>query len=391
MTYRTRTTGKPLILGERLAGGGEGEVYCVQGNPLAVVKLYNARCREASRERKLERILAKNISIKEAVKMRIALPLDIVDDSHGNFAGYVMPKIDAVPLKVALFSKSRIARYFPDLDRIGLAGFTLSFLKQVRFLHSHGMLIGDINPLNILVDRKNPERSWLIDTDSFQVDELPCPVGTDVFTPAHLQGRDFSQTLRSVEDEHFSVAIMLFMILMIGKHPYAKVGGENPAHNIRLRDFPYGKKGRDANKEVPRGMWGFIWSHFNKELKESFSGVFSEGKDIGIDAWIAVMKKYRFSLEKGYLERTLFPDGFRVYSGVDVDCGMCGRPFMVERWWYERLGTEGKKPFCAQCQQKMQAHALAKKARANRGLAGRAESAAHGSSFTRMLGRAFYS
>lgn len=55
---------------------------------------------------------------------------------------------------------------------------------------------------------------------------------------------------------------MLFMILMIGKHPYAKVGGESPAHNIRHRDFPYAHKGKGSQQEIPRGIWGLYMESY---------------------------------------------------------------------------------------------------------------------------------
>jgi len=237
---------------------------------------------------------------------------------------------------VALFSKSRVAKYFTSMTRIELANFALSFLDQVAFLHAHNILIGDINPLNILIQRDDPTKSWLIDTDSFQIDELPCPVGTDLFTPPHLQGKNFAHTLRSVGDESFSVAIMLFMILMMGKHPYAVVGGASPADNIKRRLFPYPKKsGKQA--KIPVGVWGYIWSNFNKELKEDFYDLFTGRRTMSVAQWQERIRQYRWMLLKGYLAKELFVQNYRVFNPVDVECEICHRNFAIERWWSEEL------------------------------------------------------
>jgi DNA-binding helix-hairpin-helix protein with protein kinase domain len=52
-------------------------------------------------------------------------------------------------------------------------------------------------------------------------------VGTDAFTPPELIRKNFKSILRTFENEYFTVAVLMFMILMYGKHPYSKVGGGN--------------------------------------------------------------------------------------------------------------------------------------------------------------------
>lgn len=358
-TLTALKTGKRFTLGKPIASGGEGTVYHLQNNALVVAKLYHAAARTQERRIKLERLLSKQISIKEMVRLRIALPLDILQDAHGLFAGFVMPRLDALPLRVALFSKQRCARYFPNMERVELTNFAIGFVKQLQFLHRKGIYVGDINPLNVLIERQNPSHGWLIDADSFQVDSLPCPVGTDLFTPPRLQGCDFKQTLRCAEDEAFSMAIMLFMILMMGKHPYAKIGGESPAKNIAKMDFPYPLHGGMA--EVPKGEWGYIWTHFNRELKSAFVDVFTGKRHYSDTNWLKLLEKYRHVVSKGYFSKKLYPEGYRATDPVYARCGKCGKLFSVERRWKTRLEAQGKAVHCARCQQRVQAEILARK------------------------------
>jgi DNA-binding helix-hairpin-helix protein with protein kinase domain len=362
MIYRTLYTDESIELGRRIAGGGEGEIFLVNDKPCIVAKIYHTAHRTEARRKKLLHLLEKEISVEKSIAMNIAFPLSILKDQAGNFAGYIMPKIDGYALRLALFSKSRVKRYYPELDRVQLVEFAIGFAKQVRYLHRFDILIGDINPLNLLVDRKNPSRCWLIDTDSFQVGEFPCPVGTDLFTPPRLQGCDFKYTLRTQKDENFSMAIMLFMILMLGKHPYAKVGGGSPAYNMIEMSFPYPRYFGKMS-DVPKGVWGFIWSHFNRELKEAFYDCFTGGECPDADGWIGRLKKYRHVVSKGYFSRELYPNAYRAAEPTPVVCEICGETFEIDRHWREKLASEGKHPRCAGCQQKIQATILAKKSR----------------------------
>ena len=80
---------------------------------------------------------------------------------------------------------------------------------------------------------KEDKKVYLIDCDSYQVDSFPCPVGTQEFTPPELQGVDFRYRLRDVNNELFSLAVMLFTILMPGQKPYAAKDNGDIIENIK--------------------------------------------------------------------------------------------------------------------------------------------------------------
>src|SRR5205085_2977941 len=92
-----------------------------------------------------------------------------------------------------------------------------------------------------------------VDTDSFQVRDpqtgtvYRCPVGKPDFTPAELQGETFREVDRTPEHDRFGLAVLLFLLLMEGTHPFAgsyTVPGDPPpyAERIRMGYFPYGTR-----------------------------------------------------------------------------------------------------------------------------------------------------
>ena len=118
--------------------------------------------------------------------------------------------------------------------------------SAVAALHARGYCIGDINERNILV--KDTAMVTLIDTDSFQVFSsagmFRCLVGVPEFTPPELIGKSFAQVDRSVESDNFSLAVLIFKLLMEGVHPFDGLyqgAGDPPPLEDRISrgDYPH--------------------------------------------------------------------------------------------------------------------------------------------------------
>ena len=126
-------------------------------------------------------------------------------------------------------------KYFPNLDRVRIVEYLISFLHEVRKLHKKKIFIGDYNLQNILLDPQS-SKVTLIDCDSYQIrvgnERFPCAVGSADMTPKEHQNKNFKDVVRNVESELFSIAIILFKALMLGRHPYDVVGGEDPVKNL---------------------------------------------------------------------------------------------------------------------------------------------------------------
>ena len=182
---------------------------------------------------KLELMLSRKVD-----KTGICWPEDFVLSSEGYPIGYITQFAQGFSLKKSVFVKDLQVQKFPDWKRENLVNLCISFLENLQYLHQLNVLVGDLNPSNILVEG-NGQNVFIVDTDSFQIEGFPCPVGTVEFSPPRLQNVNFTSTLRNLEDELFSVATMLFMILVPGKHPYSHRGGESTGKNIIKANFPY--------------------------------------------------------------------------------------------------------------------------------------------------------
>lgn len=100
----------------------------------------------------------------------------------------------------------------------------------------------------------------LIDCDSMQIPGpagqlYRCPVGTPDFTApeifTQLQQKGFEDIDRTRESDTFALAILIYLLLMEGTHPYAGVwqgGGDPPDRPVRMREglFAFGADPRVA-------------------------------------------------------------------------------------------------------------------------------------------------
>ena len=124
-----------------------------------------------------------------------------------------MDKASGRSLQLSVFQPQLFKSLFPNWTKIELTRLALTILKKIGLLHDHNILVGDLNPFNINVVNQN--EIYFLDTDSFQIDNYPCPVGTIDFTAPEIQGVNFTSFLRKKEHEYYAIATLLFMIFSI--------------------------------------------------------------------------------------------------------------------------------------------------------------------------------
>lgn len=225
MAEYTDQTGKRIILGSLLGSGGEGSVYLILGDLNSVAKIYIPAKRNFYQDRLMTMVTNPPQDATRSLNpphISIAWPEKCLYQ-NGRFVGYIMPYIQKSPdiFKV----------YAPTLRKAVLPGFTwfhlhhvaLNLAIAVQAYHSAGYIIGDLNSKNIKV---NPNAMvTMIDTDSVQMRTssgkiLFCPVGVPDFTPPELQGRSLSGIQRDEYHDDFALAVMIFLLLMEGNHPF---------------------------------------------------------------------------------------------------------------------------------------------------------------------------
>lgn len=307
-------TGESVSLSETpFAQGGEAVVYTVPRFPNAVVKLYHPQILEkrgGSLRTKINAMAGESKLAGFRQRTGVAWPKFSVFDERDQWCGYAMSKANGKRMNVLAHFKA-YGENFPGLDRPALVRFMLSLLSTVEALHQAGVMIGDYNPANFLCDPGNCSVT-LIDSDSWQLTSSDktfyCPVAAPDMLAPELQGKELGKTRRTLESEYFSLAILLFKMLMLGRHPYDTIGGKGPVENIGKGHFPYGLGGGG----IPKGVWFNIWSHLPYRLKEQFVRTFRLGarntaERTSVAEWIELLKLYQREMERGWHNIQLKP------------------------------------------------------------------------------------
>lgn len=212
-------SGKKTRLGKLLGRGGEGDVYFVEGRPDDAVKLYKNELR-APREAKVLAMVGSRLSERTNL---VAFPLEIATDEAGRFAGFIMRLVAKCrPIHELYGPKSRKIQ-FPNADYRFLARTAGNVARAVAAVHEMDCVIGDFNHSGVLVGQNAIVA--LIDADSFQFRSQGrlhrCIVGTEDFTPPELHGARLSEVERTKAHDHFGLAVAIFQLLAMGRHPYA--------------------------------------------------------------------------------------------------------------------------------------------------------------------------
>lgn len=303
------SSGQVQPLGEEIARGGEGAAYALAARPSVVVKIYHddvLAWRGAALREKVEAMLDLRRTFKDTP---VVWPAIAVFDDRETWRGYAMRRANGVPLS-KLAHPMLCLRHVPDLNRLHVARFLAAIARALGSLHGAGVCLGDINLNNFLYDHATGTVT-LINCDSYQLTvatkTYPCIVGAPDMIPPEHHGVNLSVVRRTPESDYFSLAILVFRCLMLGRHPYDFVGGGTVVENLRRGHFPYGVGGVAPGREgsIPPGPWYLIWSHMSFELKALLIRTLKDGavdpsQRARSDEWSSSLERYATGLTKGY-------------------------------------------------------------------------------------------
>lgn len=313
---------------DELGAGGEAIIYTT--NTPFVAKIYKKKNNTRRKYEKIKLMLSKHIEHDG-----ICYPVAALYNTDKEFVGVLMPKAVGKELQRGIFIKPLFLKNFPNWKKRDTVELCITILEKIKYLHDRNIILGDINPANILV--VSPKEVYFVDTDSYQIEGFPCPVGFKIFTAPEIIRKPFGDYLRSFGNEYFAVATLLFMIMLPGKQPYSQQGGEDQVNNIIQMDFSY-PFGESSNKKTPDGPWRFIWSHLTYDLKEAFYTTFKKGEAhstentrLSVDEWLSLFRYYLELLDSGKygqqdaMSEELFPTRHKKSDKFTyVTCKLCG-------------------------------------------------------------------
>lgn len=252
-------TGKPIHLAKKLASGGEGDIYEIGPGSDLLAKIYKPeilRGRQGELEKKLPSMIALS---NDLLLKHTAWPLDaLYNKQTRRLAGFVMRRKEGTEIHQLYGPKSRI-RDFPDAGWNFLIHTAINLAGVIELIHNYGHVIGDINARSVFVSKTAIVQ--LIDCDSFQIvvgsEKFPCHVGFPEFTPPELQNRSLHGLLRSQGHDSFGLAVLIFYLLFMGRHPFAGQylgkGDKDLSESIREYRFAYGAGALSRNVRQPPG------------------------------------------------------------------------------------------------------------------------------------------
>jgi DNA-binding helix-hairpin-helix protein with protein kinase domain len=318
MTRLLDSFGKAVVISERIQAGGEGTVSAVAGDPQVVAKMFH----EAPSERLLRKLVAMVRMRTAELDRAAAWPIDLLKDGSGTYRGFIMRRMEGHIVDSVLH---------PGMQRVHYPAVTYEFLFHVAVnlmdaassLHSAGVVIGDVNERNVIVRPDGTVR--FIDADSFQI-SLPdgtglCLVGTPTYTPPELQGADFTRTVRTPNHDNFGLAVLLFQILMLGRHPFsgvprsANIGGSID-EAIRASAYAYSTRHTTALAPPPGSLMVRSLGGLASLFEEAF-----HGKDRPTSQqWVGALRGVR-----GALRRCPANPRHAIVREV-ASCGLCSLP-----------------------------------------------------------------
>ena len=305
-----------FTLEKRLSGGAEGMVFTTD-NPKLVAKIYHKGVITPLRWAKLKKLTELGITSPE-----YCIPQHLLF-FHGTPVGYTMAIGKGTTLCNVFDGPDAMIDRYPYWTRKDVVDTLYNLIGKYLYLHMHNVIAGDIQLKNALIYSSSCQ--YLIDMDSVQVAIYPCPVGTEDFTDPRLWGRDFSSFIRTLRDEDYSIAMLVFSILFCGLHPYAtRNGAETLREEILSRNFPYSLDNSDT-EHIPLGGYQYIWEYLPERLRIMLYNTFHEGKSYEAVEWRLAVQEYRNDLERFAYDDVeaykLFPRENYIQATVNIQDG----------------------------------------------------------------------
>ena len=330
-----RSGNQRLELTEEIASGGEGTIYRTSLDG-CVAKIFHDDQLNDERIEKLQYMLAHDPGIDEC-----AWPKEMLY-RNGKPVGFLMREIGSeykeMSKSVLLLNRRSIQENVMNKwNRKTLVRLCIRLCDLFSALHENGILMGDINPNNILVDLQDVRniKVAIVDCDSMQMGRFHCLVGMKTYTNPDIYRRlntnepRYDEFYRTMDDELYAFTSLIFRILMLNGSPYAGKGTQSIDEAMRSYNFSY-RTEESSGKDTPEGPYRMIWNNTTKKLRDDFEMVFRGKGYVQIGTLREHLDQYRKDINKKIFTDELIPNAYwntpEHNNNIDIVCETCGKP-----------------------------------------------------------------
>jgi serine/threonine protein kinase len=271
----TSTNKKLNINADKTCTGGEATIHDSEDGSYA--KIFN-------NDVDLE---YKKTIVEELNKMKlsnsIVTPKELLFDKNKNFIGYTMKKKEGIELGKLFLPRGM--QHFPNYTLVDIIDLCITIINTYTEVHKQSIIVGDVNPRNILVYDKN--NVSIIDSDSFQIGQ-PSPAYLEEYRRPRYYKKNILSYMRSKRDDTYSITILVFQLLIYGIHPY----GGNDEKSIQeakyIFNLYYPNKHLVTDKVLVKA-----YSRLSSNLKKLFYDVFKNDKYVLISTLKKNLQSYK--------------------------------------------------------------------------------------------------
>lgn len=290
------SNGNPYELSIEIGRGGEGAVFYCPNDSSLVAKIYH----EPIDDEKAEKLRWMAANRNDNLLKVSAWIVDTLHDRAGFTVGFVMPMAKAKEIHELYSLKSRRV-HFPEANWQFLLHAATNVARAFYVLHKNDHIMGDVNHGNCVVLADGTVK--LIDCDSYSIktDKMRyrCDVGVATHLAPELQGIDLSKVEREKKHDNFGLAVIIFQLLFLGRHPFAGnyLGAEDKSLEdcIRERRFAYGNP-VVTNVKQPPGTLSI--SQISPRLAKMFVSAFMTQNRPEAREWIEALEDLSKSLNQ---------------------------------------------------------------------------------------------
>ena len=316
-------------VGERIAGGGAGDIYKLPDQSGQVLKIYKPSADKVLYAGKLEAMLANEPKFMGKASRKdfplLAWPVSIAEDKRGQFLGFAMPEIDfsnTVSLERMLQARMREVSNLPSFYGYRLLA-ALNLASIVAELHKIGHHIIDLKPVNC---RLHPDKMLvsILDCDGFSINgkgrkRFHAPQ----FSPEYIAPEASNSKPADLGEEQdlFALATIIFRLANNGLHPFqgqikkSKAGMTIQAM-INQNYYAYGSKPQSGISPAKQS----IHESMPADLRDMFDQAFLSSKRPKASKWRDILKNYT---KPGGLIRCTNDPEVHAYFDQALGCGWC--------------------------------------------------------------------